>query len=47
MDDEAHNDCEHVHAQLLGHHLQVINGNNLATDQACNAHRGIPTRRKK
>lgn len=43
MDDEAHNDCEHVHPQLLGHHLQVINWNDLATDQTRNPHRRIPT----
>lgn len=32
MDDQAHNDSHHVHAQLPGHHFQVFDSCNFATD---------------
>lgn len=42
MNDEANDDCDHVHPQLSGHDFQILDGDNLATDQAGNTEGRIP-----
>lgn len=42
VDDEANNHCHHVHAELLGHGLQVTDGGDLSTDQRGDADRRVP-----
>lgn len=44
MDDETHDDCDHVQPQLTCHHLQVSNGDDLPTDETGNTNRRVPTR---
>lgn len=46
MDDEADNHSHHVHAQLPGHHLQVLDGDDLTTDQTGNTKGRIPGKTK-
>lgn len=42
MNDESDNDSDHVHAQLPGNHLQILDGDDLTTDQAGNTERRVP-----
>lgn len=42
MDDEANNHSDHVHAQLPGHHLQILDGNDLTTDETGNTEGRVP-----
>ena len=42
MDDETHYHSDHIHPQLPRHHLQVINGDDLSTDEAGNTNGGVP-----
>lgn len=42
VDDEANNHSYHIHAKLPCYHLQVLNGDDFATDQTCNTKRGVP-----
>lgn len=46
MDDQAHYDSHHVHAQLPGHHLQVSNGRDLPCDQRGDAKGRVPATRE-
>ena len=47
MDDEANNDSDHVHSQLPGHHLQVLDGDDLTTDETGNTEGRVPEEVKK
>lgn len=47
VDDEANNHSHHVHAQLPGHHLQVLDGDDLTTDETGNTKGGVPDEAKK
>lgn len=47
MDDEANNYSHHVHAQLPGNHLQILDGNYLTTDQTGNTQGRVPDEMKK
>ena len=42
MDDEANNHSHHVHAKLPGNHLQVLYGDDLATNQTRNTKGRVP-----
>lgn len=42
MNDEADDDCDHVHPQLSGHYFQIMDGDNLATDQTGDTKGRIP-----
>lgn len=42
MDDEANNYSDHIHAQLPGHHLQVLDGDDLTTDETGNTKGRVP-----
>lgn len=46
MDDEANNHSNHVHSQLPGHHLQVLDGDDLTTDQASDTKWRVPIKKK-
>lgn len=47
MDDEANNDSYHIHPKLPCYHLQVLNGDDFATDQTCNTKGRVPDGLKK
>lgn len=47
MDDEPDDHSHHVHPQLPGHHLQVIDGDDLTADQTGDTEGRIPDRKKK
>lgn len=47
MDDEADNHSNHVHSQLPGHHLQVLDGDDLTTDQTSNTKWRVPEKLEK
>lgn len=42
MDDEADDHSHHVHSQLPGHHLQVIDGDDLTTDETGDTKGRVP-----
>lgn len=42
VDDQAHDHGHHVHPQLPCNHLQVIDGDDLTTDQAANTEGRVP-----
>lgn len=42
MDDEADNHGHHIHAQLPGYHLQVLNGDDLTADETGNTKGRVP-----
>lgn len=42
MNDEANDDSDHVHPQLSCHYFQILDGDNLATDQAGNTKGRVP-----
>lgn len=42
MDYKTDDDSHHVHPQLLGNHLQILDGDDLATDQAGNTEGRVP-----
>lgn len=42
VDDQTNNHSHHVHAKLPGHHLQVLNGDDLATNQTGNTKGRVP-----
>lgn len=44
MDNQTHDDCDHVHSQLTSHHLQIIDGDDLSTDETGNTDWRVPTR---
>lgn len=46
MDDEANNHSDHVHSQLPGHHLQVLDGDDLTTDETGNTEGRVPEEMK-
>ncbi len=46
MDDEANNYSHHIHAQLSGHHLQVLDGDDLTADEAGNTKGRVPDEMK-
>lgn len=42
VDDEANDHSDHIHAQLPGHHFQVLDGNDLATNKTGNTKGRVP-----
>lgn len=42
VDDEANDHSHHIHAQLPGYHFQVLNGDDLTTDETGNTEGRVP-----
>lgn len=42
MDDEADDHGHHIHAQLPGYHLQVLNGDDLTADETGDTEGRVP-----
>lgn len=47
MDDEPDDHGHHIHAQLPGYHLQVLNGDDLTTDETGNTKGRVPVQAQK
>lgn len=47
MDDESDNHSDHIHAQLPCHHLQVLDGDDLTTNETGDTKRRVPVKIKK
>lgn len=47
VDDEADDHCHHIHAQLPGYHLQVLNRDDLTADETGNTKWRVPVQMQK